>query len=1283
MKKIYLLLTLGLLAIGVSAQNLVLNPGFEDWDDATTPTSWTLAESVDQEATEVHSGTYSAKHTGGTSDLSQTFTVEAGKTYKLSLWYKNEGGDNSDCRIWSNWIADGTSLSDDADLLKGPNNSYLTTTTDWTEYTVTITAPATATDFNFELRTYSGAITYWDDLLFEEVVEAPETLFFSEYIEGGSNNKALEIFNPNLEEVDLAPYQIAQSNNGGGWEYYHVFPEGASIAPGDVWVILNSQTSDALFSEADADEFLSWPSVVHHNGNDARAIVYITDTDTTILDVIGIPDSDANWEVAGIASATQNHTLVRKDEVTVGTDDWSLSAGTDAASSQWIVEAQDYFDDLGSHGPDLEAPVVTFNPEEGAVSVATDVQITLAFDEAILAADGSEILDPTSLVELRETDNAGAVVSSTATINAEKTEITIVPDVALDNDMVYYVALLADVVEDESGNEVSSVQSATFTTIGPIEVTYPAGGEAFYPGKDVHIDWIADATIGNITIWVSFNNGGTFEAIVEDIDPAPGTVNYTIPTDSPSSYEAVIRITEATNTTFDAGEPMDDSDPFYIVPMLSISEIQGTVEADGNSSYEDTICITTGIVTYANGSDEYYISDGTQDDFSGILVRDSENVPSVGDSIVIAGTVSEYYGLTQMNTWLSYEMIASGKDVPAPVAMATGDAGEALEGIIVTVTDALVVTEENSYGEVEIDDGSGIVLVDDVYFAGTLNLDGTYNVTGPLSYSYAKWRIYPRSADDIEEVLSSVATVTSEAYTVDDDLGTITEVPALEDLATFKTNIVPAYGATFEVYVSDGTTVATDLQTDYQVTVTSQDGTTTKTYTVTKAALSTDATVSSLVYSVDDGAETISGVLYQSTVASFEALLVPAAGASFVTYEADGTTVATDLATGYKLVVTAEDGSTTKTYEITLDDAMPSDLIFSEYIEGSSNNKAIEIFNPNDEAIKLDYYQIAQLSNGGDDWEYFHMFPVGAVLESHATWVIITDETDGALYAAGNADEVLGYPSVVHHNGDDARGLVIVTAMDTTLVDIIGEIGPDPGDGWAIAGIADATKEHTILRKGSVKEGNTDWASSAGTNADDSEWIVKDQNFFDSLGTHYLTAPVPSSVATLDDIMVNGTSVDGFSPAQLSYFVTLPAGTTEVPEVTAATTDENATVNVVDATDLGGDAAARTTSVEVTAEDGETMKTYTIEFTVDVSVENDLFGNVRIFPVPATNALYLDNASEIESLKVFDITGTQVMEMKNEGEGQITLDISSLNSGVYMIRMNADDTAGVARFVKQ
>ena len=86
----------------------------------------------------------------------------------------------------------------------------------------------------------------------------------------------------------------------------------------------------------------------------------------------------------------------------------------------------------------------------------------------------------------------------------------------------------------------------------------------------------------------------------------------------------------------------------------------------------------------------------------------------------------------------------------------------------------------------------------------------------------------------------------------------------------------------------------------------------------------------------------------------------------------------------------------------------------------------------------------------------------------------------------------------------------------------------------------------------------------------------------------------PNSDATLSDLAVDGTTVDGFDPGIMSYDVELPAGTTAVPTVTATVYDTGkAIAEVTSAESLPG-----TTTVLVTAEDGITTKTYSINFTV-------------------------------------------------------------------------------------
>ena len=86
----------------------------------------------------------------------------------------------------------------------------------------------------------------------------------------------------------------------------------------------------------------------------------------------------------------------------------------------------------------------------------------------------------------------------------------------------------------------------------------------------------------------------------------------------------------------------------------------------------------------------------------------------------------------------------------------------------------------------------------------------------------------------------------------------------------------------------------------------------------------------------------------------------------------------------------------------------------------------------------------------------------------------------------------------------------------------------------------------------------------------------------------------PSTDATLKSLKYNGTDVPNFSAATTSYDVELPAGTTAVPTVTAEKNDTKASDPVItQATALPGAA-----TVVVTAEDGTTTKTYTINFTV-------------------------------------------------------------------------------------
>ena len=222
MKKYYFLILI-LISTFSFGQELLLNGGFELWDDSTSPTSWSKAESTEQESTIFHGGSFSAKHTGGTSDISQTVSgIVPGKSYTITIWYKVESGtgDGDDARIWSYWRNGNSNVTDAASdaALRGPNNAYFDNNgNEWTEYKTTVTAPVGVDSFYFEVRTYSGAVVYWDDFSFFEEAIAVPTLSITSPSDGANLTSGdVDV------EVSVLNFNVATTGNGDGHLHYYV-----------------------------------------------------------------------------------------------------------------------------------------------------------------------------------------------------------------------------------------------------------------------------------------------------------------------------------------------------------------------------------------------------------------------------------------------------------------------------------------------------------------------------------------------------------------------------------------------------------------------------------------------------------------------------------------------------------------------------------------------------------------------------------------------------------------------------------------------------------------------------------------------------------------------------------------------------------------------------------------------------------------------------------------------------------------------------------------------------
>ena len=166
--------------------------------------------------------------------------------------------------------------------------------------------------------------------------------------------------------------------------------------------------------------------------------------------------------------------------------------------------------------------------------------------------------------------------------------------------------------------------------------------------------------------------------------------------------------------------------------------------------------------------------------------------------------------------------------------------------------------------------------------------------------------------------------------------------------------------------------------------------------------------------------------------------------------------------------------------------------------------------------------------------------------------------------------------------------------------------------------------------------------------------------------------------ATLSDLQVDEATIAGFSAATLSYTMELPFGETTVPTVTATATDNTAaTVEITPATALPG-----TTEVLVTAEDGSTTQTYTVEFTLaapatdaslsDLQVDNVVVEGFAaatfdysielpagITTVPTVDALSTDPNASVEITPATALPGTtEVLVTAEDGTTTQTYTIS-------------------------
>ena len=195
------------------------------------------------------------------------------------------------------------------------------------------------------------------------------------------------------------------------------------------------------------------------------------------------------------------------------------------------------------------------------------------------------------------------------------------------------------------------------------------------------------------------------------------------------------------------------------------------------------------------------------------------------------------------------------------------------------------------------------------------------------------------------------------------------------------------------------------------------------------------------------------------------------------------------------------------------------ELLISEYVEGSSNNKAIEIANLITSPVELDGYNLRRDSNGGGEWsERFDLtgtINVGdviVIINANANSQILLDQAD--IVVVNNQSTNYGEP--LNFNGNDPIGLF----KDDVLIDIVGEFG---------GGSSNFAKDKTLRRKSTVVEPNINFDLN-------NEWEIFPMDTFDDIGGTHLTLSIEEEQWKQLSVYPNPTS-DGFLNIKFSQDV--------------------------------------------------------------------------------------------------------------------------------------------------
>ena len=526
-----------------------------------------------------------------------------------------------------------------------------------------------------------------------------------------------------------------------------------------------------------------------------------------------------------------------------------------------------------------------------------------------------------------------------------------------------------------------------------------------------------------------------------------------------------------------------------------------TLYAINNGQFaEGEAVVVSDVIVTGSGDGGFFVQvaadsmDFNGADFSGMYVYAPNlmPLPARGDRLTIDASVGEFQGGAQLTSPTVTVEMAGMSPAPLPTTVAellrTGAKGEAYEGLLVELTNAVVadVSKYDQFGELTLEGG---LSVDDILYefekpevgdtysklVGCVAYRGFYGMGGENGLA-------PRDANDLVTGPAdidrfSASSVYIEANTTSTGMPELTleltstalmpVVVALSsdsaDLTVPATITIPQGDTSATISLTAGamTGMATLTATYNTTMITTQviiyDATTPRTVTeLTPAAASVPpGGMVDLAVKIDVPAPAGGQLVSVTTTGDLSAPATVTIPQGML----EGTITVTANATGAMGTVTAAVGlGAGKTATVTLSNLPSECLIISEYVEGSSNNKALELYNCNPSVpLDLTPFHICLVSN--EKVECGNKLDLMGTLAGGATMVLcnsaLSDKTSCTLES--NVTNFNGNDRILLFRDDMANGTYDPQA--DTLMDAFGDYDLQP-----MAPNADPWKDVTLRR---------------------------------------------------------------------------------------------------------------------------------------------------------------------------------------------------------------------------